>query len=129
MSERYDTIGVNYSDLRKPDPRIAAVIDAALGAAKTVLNVGAGTGSYEPTGRQITAVEPSLEMIRQRTKSVASVIQACAEDLPFADDSFDAVMAVLTIHHWTDQAKGCAELRRVTRGPIVFLTYDPSVVG
>lgn len=127
MSARYDTIGVSYSDLRKPDPRIAALIDAALGSAKTVLNVGAGTGSYEPASRQITAVEPSLEMIQQRTSPAASVIQGCAENLPFADGSFDAAMAVLTIHHWTDQAKGCAELRRVTRGPIVILTYDPAV--
>ena len=127
MSARYDTIGVSYSDLRKPDPRIAALIDAALGSAKTVLNVGAGTGSYESASRQITAVEPSFEMLRQRTSPAASVIRGCAEDLPFADGSFDAAMAVLTIHHWTDQAKGCAELRRVTRGPIVILTYDPAV--
>ena len=129
MSERYDTIGVNYSDLRKPDPRISALIDVALGSAQTMLNVGAGTGSYEPADRQITAVEPSLEMIRQRATPAVAVIQGCAEDLPFADDSFDAAMAVLTIHHWADQAKGCAELRRVTRGPIVLLTYDPAVRG
>ena len=129
MAERYDTIGINYANLRKPDPRIAAQVDAALGQAQTVLNVGAGTGSYEPAHRAVTAVEPSLEMIRQRTNPAAAVIQGCAEELPFADHSFDAAMAVLTIHHWTDQAKGCAELRRVTRGPIVMLTYDPAFRG
>ena len=126
MGARYDTIGINYSALRKPDPRIAVAIEAALGPGRSVLNVGAGTGSYEPLGRAITAVEPSIEMIQQRSMPAASVIQGCAENLPFDDRSFDAAMAVLTIHHWTDQAKGCAELRRVTRGPIVFLTFDPA---
>lgn len=126
MGADYDTIGINYSALRKPDPRIAVAIEAALGPGRSVLNVGAGTGSYEPLGREITAVEPSIEMIQQRSMPAASVIQGCAENLPFDDHSFDAAMAVLTIHHWTDQAKGCAELRRVTRGPIVFLTFDPA---
>ena len=129
MTNKYDTIGINYSDLRKPDHRIAALIDHALGAAKSVLNVGAGAGSYEPANRQITAVEPSLEMIRQRHNSDAVAIQGTAESLPFADKSFDAAMAVLTVHHWSDQAKGLGEMRRVTRGPIVILTYDPSFRG
>jgi SAM-dependent methyltransferase len=126
MTSRYDTIGINYSDLRKPDQRIAAVISAALDGAETVLNVGAGTGSYEPADRSVTAIEPSAEMISQRPASAAPVVQGVAEALPFDDDTFDASMAILTIHHWTDQAKGLAEMRRVTRGPIVLLTFDPA---
>ncbi len=129
MRAAYDTIGVNYSDLRKPDPRIASAIQSALGPARTVLNVGAGAGSYEPADRHLTAIEPSMEMIRQRRVSAATVIQGQAEDLPFEDNSFDASMAVLTIHHWSDKAKGLAEMRRVTRGKIVLLTYDPAYRG
>lgn len=129
MHSSYDRIGINYSDLRKPDIRIGAVIDGALGPAETVLNVGAGAGSYEPAGRRVTAVEPSSEMIRQRRSSTAHVVQGYAEDLPFGDQSFDASMAVLTVHHWTDKAKGLSEMRRVTRGPVVLLTYDPSHRG
>ena len=126
MSEAaYDRIGVNYSDLRKPDPRIAARIDRALGSAVTVLNVGAGAGAYEPAGRQVTAVEPSLAMIRQRRLPAVNVIQGRAEELPFGDGHFDASMAVLTIHHWSDKSKGLQEMRRVTRGPIVILTCEP----
>lgn len=105
------------------------MIARALGPAETVLNVGAGAGSYEPAGRQVTAIEPSMEMIRQRLTSPASVIQGHAEDLPLDDDSFDASMAVLTVHHWTDKKKGLEEMRRVTRGRIVVLTYDPSFRG
>ena len=129
MRASYDTIGVSYSDLRKPDSRIGAAIEGALGSARTVLNVGAGTGSYEPAGRQVTAVEPSLKMIRQRPASAGPVIQGCAEDLAFADKSFDASMAVLTVHHWTDKAKGLGEMRRVTRGKVVLLTFDPAFRG
>lgn len=129
MRAAYDTIGINYSDLRKPDPRIGAMISAALGQAKTVLNVGAGTGSYEPADRQVTAVEPSLEMIRQRDPAAAPAIQGSAENLPFEDDSFDAAMAILTVHHWADKEKGLSEMRRVTRGPIVLLTFDPAHRG
>lgn len=129
MSALYDTIGLNYKDLRRPDPLIARLIDTALGDARTVLNVGAGAGAYEPSGRAITAVEPSAEMIAQRPASDATVIQASAEDLPFQDNSFDAAMAVLTIHHWSDRARGVAEMRRVSRGPVVFLTHDPSFRG
>ena len=90
MADRYDSIGINYRELRKPDPRIAAVIEQALGDAETVLNVGAGTGSYEPADRQVTAVEPSAAMIQQRGPAAAPAIQASAEALPFADDAFDA---------------------------------------
>jgi len=124
MSSLYDTIGLNYANLRRPDPRIARQVEAALGDAETLLNVGAGAGSYEPSDRRITAVEPSAEMIKQRPVSDATVMQGCAESLPFEDNSFDAAMAVLTIHHWSDQKRGVAEMRRVTRGKIVFLTYD-----
>src|SRR5688572_15478037 len=129
MNSKYDRIGIDYSELRKPDPRIAALIENALGPAETILNVGAGTGSYEPTGRQVTAVEPSLQMIRQRRSEAARVIQGCAEELPFDDDSFDASMAILTVHHWPDKERGLRELRRVTRGRIVLLTFDPSHRG
>lgn len=126
MSALYDTIGINYVELRKPDHRIAAKISQALGTVRTVLNVGAGTGSYEPTDKQVTAVEPSIEMIRKRRASATPVIQASADSLPFEDKSFDAAMAILSIHHWPDKAAGLAEMRRVTRGPIVLLTFDPS---
>ncbi|MFN2473783.1 MAG: class I SAM-dependent methyltransferase [Sphingomicrobium sp.] len=126
MTEQYDTIGVNYAELRRPDPRIADAIEAALGQARTVLNIGAGTGSYEPTDRRVTAVEPSIEMIRKRSPSAAEAIQASAGDLPFDDNSFDAAMAILTVHHWPDIEAGLREVRRVTRGRIVVLTFDPS---
>lgn len=129
MSTLYDTIGLNYANLRRPDPRIAQYIDAALGDAETVLNVGAGAGSYEPEGRQITAIEPSAKMIDQRLPSHATVIRGSAEELPFEEKAFDASMAVLTIHHWSDRQRGVAEMRRVTRGTIVFLTYDPAFRG
>jgi len=126
MRTSYDTIGVNYSDLRKPDSRIERVISKALGPAESVLNVGAGTGSYEPADRQVTAIEPSLEMIRQRGASAVPAIQGYAENLPFDDSSFDASMAILTVHHWADKEKGLKEMRRVTRGRVVLLTFDPS---
>lgn len=121
----YDTIGLDYANLRKADPRIAAMIDAALGDARTVLNVGAGTGNYEPANREVTALEPSAEMIAQRPAGAAPCVQGVAEALPFADDSFDAAMGVLTIHHWSDPAQGLREMRRVSRGPVVLLTFDP----
>lgn len=127
MSTSYDRIGIDYSALRKPDPRLARAIHAALGDASTVVNVGAGTGAYEPTDRDVTAVEPSSEMIRQRAPDAARVVQASAEALPFDDASFDAAMAILTIHHWTDKARGLRELRRVSRGPVVLFTFDPNV--
>ena len=129
MPSDYDIIGVDYAQLRRPDARIAARIAEALGDARTVINVGAGAGNYEPAGRDITAVEPSLEMIRQRPPSDATVVQGSAEELPFSDDSFDAAMAVLTVHHWTDQPRGLREMQRVSRGPVVILTYDPAFRG
>src|SRR5690349_16731782 len=109
MPTNYDLIGINYAELRKPDPRIARLIETALGPAQSVLNVGAGTGSYEPTGRSVIPVEPSREMIRKRSPTAAAAIQASAEDLPFEDKSFDAAMAVLTIHHWPDKEAGLRE--------------------
>lgn len=126
MTALYDTIGLNYSDLRKPDPRIALAVFKALGDCQSVVNVGAGTGSYEPTDRQVAAVEPSMDMIRKRPPSAAPAIQASAENLPFADNSFDAAMAILTVHHWHDKPKGLREMRRVARGRVVLLTFDPA---
>lgn len=126
MAAKYDSIGVNYAELRKPDERIAKVIEKALGDAATVINIGAGTGSYEPSGRQVTPVEPSIGMIRKRPASAAIAIQASAERLPFDDQEFDAAMAVLTVHHWSDRAAGFREIRRVTKGRIVVLTFDPA---
>jgi SAM-dependent methyltransferase len=126
MTAQYDTIGVDYSKLRKADPRIAARIHSALGDAQRVLNVGAGAGNYEPVDREVVGVEPSAEMVRQRPDGSAPVIQASAEALPFADNSFDAAMASLTVHHWTDKAQGLAEMRRVSRGPVVLFTFDPA---
>ncbi len=126
MNSLYDTIGVNYSQVRQPDPRIAKVIDLALGDSKTILNVGAGTGSYEPADRQVIAIEPSLRMIEKRSPSAAAAIQATADRLPFEDGHFDASMAILTVHHWPDKEAGLREMRRVTRNQIVLLTFDPS---
>jgi SAM-dependent methyltransferase len=121
----YDEIGQGYGEFRRPDPRIAARIEAALGDAGTIVNVGAGSGSYEPTDREVTAVEPSAEMIAQRPVGAAPVVQGSAEVLPFDDDSFDAALAILTIHHWEDVDAGLAELRRVARRRIVLVTVDP----
>lgn len=123
----YDAIGVGYGRFRRSDPRIDRHIHAALGDATTVVNVGAGHGSYEPIDRRVVAVEPSLTMIRQRPSSVAGAVRAFAEDLPFNDSTFDAAMAVLTVHHWRDPHQGLAELRRVTKGPIVVFTFDHDV--
>jgi SAM-dependent methyltransferase len=122
----YDEIGRGYVVSRRPDPRIARAIHAALGDARSVVNVGAGAGSYEPANLFVTAVEPSLEMIRQRPSGSAPVVQAVAEHLPFADASFDAALAILTVHHWTDRAAGLAELARVARRRAVVLTWDPA---
>lgn len=122
----YDRIGIDYGALRRPDPRIARIVERALGDADVVLNVGAGTGSYEPADRQLFAVEPSIEMIRQRGPAAAAAVRATAERLPFGDASVDASMAILTLHHWPDKAAGLREMRRVTRGRIVLLTFDPS---
>ncbi|GAA5189634.1 methyltransferase domain-containing protein [Rugosimonospora acidiphila] len=120
----YDAKGAGYALERRPDPRIAARVHAALGNARTVLNVGAGAGSYEPADRYVVAVEPSAGMRAQRPADAVPAIDARAEDLPFDDRSFDAAMAMVTVHQWTDGMKGLAELRRVTRGPVLVLTFD-----
>ncbi len=125
----YDRIGVGYSTRRRPDPRIAARIDRALGQCRSVLNVGAGAGSYEPENRLVIAVEPSREMIRQRPAAAAPVVQASASRLPFRDQSFDAALAVLTVHHWPRRGQGLAELRRVARERVVIFTYDAEHPG
>jgi SAM-dependent methyltransferase len=125
----YDQIGIGYSDYRRPDERIAARIEAILGLSRTVLNVGAGAGSYEPKRRFVVAVEPSAEMIRQRPPVAAQSIQAVADRLPFRDRSFDAALAILTIHHWSRRDHGLAEMRRVSRDCVVILTWDPTHPG
>jgi SAM-dependent methyltransferase len=124
----YDTIGTTYVATRRTEPRIAAQIWAALGDARTVLNVGAGTGSYEPPGREVTAVEPSAVMRAQRSADAAPCVAAAAERLPFEDQSFDAAMAVSTVHHWPDPIAGLREMRRVARRVVVF-THDDSDNG
>jgi SAM-dependent methyltransferase len=129
MAARYDAIGRTYTATRGTEPRIAARIWGALGDARTVVNVGAGTGSYEPPDRDVTAVEPSAVMIAQRPPGAAPAVQASAEALPFDDASFDAAMAVLTLHHWSDFRAGCAELRRVARDRVVVFSWDPAFVG
>src|SRR5262249_5560327 len=111
----YDRIGKGYAVTRRADPRIARMIRAALGDARRLLNVGAGTGSYEPDDMDVVAVEPSWEMIRQRRPGAAPVVRAAAERLPFASRAFDGAMAILTLHHWTDREAGVRELGRVAR--------------
>ena len=120
---RYDEIGRTYSRTRRADPRIAAQVAAALGDAETVLNVGAGSGNYEPGDRRVVGLEPSMTMIRQRPAGAAPAVQGVAEQLPFPDGAFDAVMGTLTLHHWTDLAAGLAEARRVSRRQ-AFLLFD-----
>lgn len=124
----YGEIGLNYSAYRQPEPAIEAMIRAALGDAQTVLNVGAGAGSYEPRDRAVTALEPSASMRAQRPADLPEAIDGVAERLPFADRSFDAAMATFTVHQWPDLEAGLAEMRRVSRGPVVILTCDPAQV-
>jgi SAM-dependent methyltransferase len=123
----YDRLGVGYTTTRREDPRIAAAIHAALGDAVTVVNVGAGAGAYEPRDRRLVAIEPSPVMIAQRPPDAAPAIIATAEELPLADDSVDAAMAVLTDHHWSDRARGLREMRRVARRRAVLFQHDPVV--
>ncbi len=124
----YDSIGATYTVTRRTEPRIAARVWAALGDARTVLNVGAGTGSYEPPDRDVTAVEPSAVMRAQRPQDAAPCVAAVADSLPFEDQSFDAAMAVSTVHHWPDPVAGLCEMRRVARRVVVF-THDTSGTG
>lgn len=125
---RYDRIGVTYAARRQPDPRLAERINRALGDARTVLNVGAGAGSYEPTDRAVVAVEPSTVMLHQRDGAAAPAVQAVAEALPFREQSFDATLAVLTVHHWSDLHAGLREMQRVAARQVV-LTWDPQVTA
>jgi SAM-dependent methyltransferase len=128
MSE-YDRIGLTYATTRAPDPRIERRIAEALGDARSIVNVGAGAGAYEPRGLEVVAVEPSAVMLAQRAPGAAPAVQASAEALPFPDGSFDAALAVLTMHHWSDWRAGIAELRRVARERIVMLTFDPAYIS
>ncbi|MDI9832819.1 methyltransferase domain-containing protein [Streptomyces sp. KAU_LT] len=122
----YNSIGATYAETRRPDPRIFARIHQALGGAATVINVGAGTGSYEPP-ETVLAVEPSAVMIAQRPSRSAPALEATAEALPLADDSADAAMALLTVHHWSDLEAGIGELHRVARRRVVLFTFDPDI--
>jgi SAM-dependent methyltransferase len=126
MAPAYDRIGRGYTLTRQTDPRIASAITEALGDARSVVNVGAGAGSYESAQSAVVAVDPSIEMIRQRPIGSAPAVLAQAEALPFPSRSFDAALAVLTIHHWTSIAAGLSELRRVATRRVVILTYDPA---
>jgi SAM-dependent methyltransferase len=124
-ASNYDTIGLGYAEHRRADPAVAATIRDALGGASSVLNVGAGAGSYEPADRRVVAVEPSSVMLAQRPRTSAPAVRARAEALPFDNKSFDAVMGVLTIQHWIDRLAGIRECVRVARDRVVLLTWDP----
>jgi SAM-dependent methyltransferase len=127
---RYDTIGHGYSQTRREDPRFRALIHAALGNARTIVNVGAGTGAYEPSDRHVIAIEPSDVMAAQRSRDLAPAIRASAGNIPLRDRSVDAAMAILSVHHWDEECEhGVRELRRVARDAVVILTYDPTVSG
>jgi SAM-dependent methyltransferase len=128
-SERYDTIGTGYARVRVPDPRIAALIEDALGDAVSVVNVGAGAGSYESPHRKVVGVEPSAEMIRQRGPDAAPCIVGRSEALPFADGAVDACTAFWTVHHWADQAAGLREMRRIARRRVVLMHYLPGAIA
>ncbi|MCC6653049.1 MAG: class I SAM-dependent methyltransferase [Candidatus Eisenbacteria bacterium] len=125
----YDSIGRGYAGQRRPDPRIATRLAAAMGNVRTVLNVGAGAGSYEPSDRHVVALEPSRVMIAQRAPGAAPAVQGVAEALPFANRAFDAALAVLTLHHWADRVRGLAECARVARERVVLLTFDAQAGG
>jgi SAM-dependent methyltransferase len=125
---RYERIGLGYAGARREDPRIAARVRDALGPSRTVVNVGAGTGNYEPPDRTVVAVEPSEVMLAQRGDRPGLPVRGVAEALPFPDASFDAALAFLTVHHWTDLARGTAELQRVAHRQVVFL-FESSVTG
>jgi SAM-dependent methyltransferase len=125
VSDLYDDIGIDYSLLRKPDPRWIARINQAAGIGPKLVNIGAGAGSYEPVQMDVIAVEPSMVMIRQRPAEAAPVVCAAAENLPFGDKTFDVALAILTTHHWQDPEFGLAEMQRVARRQVV-VTWDPT---
>jgi SAM-dependent methyltransferase len=124
---RYDQTGITYSQTRRPDSRIAAAVDQALGGVESVANIGAGTGSYEPAPT-VVAIEPSRVMIRQRPTGAAPAVQAAAEALPLRTGAVEAALAVLTVHHWTDLAGGVSEMLRVARRRVIILTWDHDVI-
>jgi SAM-dependent methyltransferase len=124
----YGTIGRDYASFRQPEPAIEALIGRALGAARTVLNVGAGAGSYEPLDRDVTAIEPSASMRAQRPAHLSRAIDGVAESLPFPDRHFDAAMTTFSVHQWSHLDDGLREMRRVTRGPVIVLSCDPDLV-
>ncbi|MET9609733.1 class I SAM-dependent methyltransferase [Streptomyces sp. NPDC006512] len=124
----YGAVGTGYASYRRPDPRVARFIAEALDGARTVLNVGAGAGSYENAARAVTAVEPSESMRAQRPARLARAVDAVAESLPFGDGEFDGAMTLFSVHQWNDVTAGLREMRRVTRGPVVVLTCDPKLV-
>lgn len=126
MPAVYDTIGGGYAVTHQPDPRLARAMHAALGEVRTVVNIGAGSGSYEPPDLGVTAVEPALAMLRQRPADAAPAVQAVAASLPCVDAAFDAAMAVLTVHRWQQRAAGLAELARVARHRVLILSWDPA---
>lgn len=121
----YGTIGSGYARIRQPDPRIETIFWAALGDARSVINVGAGAGSYEPRDLEVTAIEPSASMRAERPADRVRAIDATADHLPFPDDAFDAAMASVTVHQWPDLEAGLREMRRVSRGPVAILTFAP----
>lgn len=122
---KYDTIGIGYSTQRQPDPRLAKQIASKLEGASRILNIGAGTGSYEPEGIDLVAVEPAKTMIDQRRPDAHPVVQASAEQLPIEDKSFSHTMTVLSMHHWTDRPAAFAEIRRVTTDKFIAVTWNP----
>jgi SAM-dependent methyltransferase len=130
VQPRYDTIGHGYARTRREDPRLRARIHAALGDARVIVNVGAGTGSYEPRDRHVIAIEPSDVMAAQRPRELAPALRCTAGSLPLRDGAVDAAMAVVTLHHWdSERERGVRELRRVARGPVVIVTFDAEVSG
>ncbi|GAA3051110.1 class I SAM-dependent methyltransferase [Pseudonocardia yunnanensis] len=128
INDPYQTFGKGYGLQRRTDPQIQTLIDNALGDATTVVNVGAGTGSYEPVGRRVLAVEPSVTMLAQRPPGAAPAVRATAEAIPLADNAVDVGLAILTVHHWPDAEKGLDELVRVSRRQVV-LTWDPAMMS
>jgi len=129
MTQLYDHLGGEYRRFRRPDGRIAKLVEDALGQAEMVVNVGAGTGSYEPTRGRVVAVEPSMTMIAQRRTKETPVVRASAGNLPFRDKTFEAALAVLTVSHWPNPGQGLRELVRVARSRVVILTWDPAAPG
>lgn len=122
---RYDAIGTTYASTRRPEPRFAQRIDAAIGDVARVVNVGAGAGSYEPNGPFVVGIDPAVTMLRQRAATAGPPALAGAESLPFADDAFDVAMACLTVHHWADRERGLREMQRVAPKQVIFF-FEPS---